>query len=132
MTAHRVVLTRLHGDGTETVVADEVPVSGLRVMTAVSGAGGVTGSITPEVARLRGGREAKIAALLAITGLSRLVESGTPPVPDADTLWLDATNTPHRAAMHLDGGSVSPAHTHVAESVVPISSDELEADGGTP
>lgn len=49
----RVLATRLHGDGTETVVADELPVTAPKVMRALTGAGGLTGSITPEVARLR-------------------------------------------------------------------------------
>lgn len=48
----RAVATRLHGDGTESLIAPDLPLTKLRVARAVSGPGGVSGTIPLEVARL--------------------------------------------------------------------------------
>lgn len=50
----RYLATRLNGDGTETLVADELPLAGGQVQRALSGPGGMSGSISVEVARLVG------------------------------------------------------------------------------
>lgn len=48
----RFFATRLHGDGSETLVATEIPLQGARVHRALSGPGGVSGTVPVEVARL--------------------------------------------------------------------------------
>jgi hypothetical protein len=49
----RYIATRLNGDGTETFLSYDVPISGAQVTDVLSGAGGITGTITPEVAVLK-------------------------------------------------------------------------------
>ena len=48
----RWVATRIGGDGTESLIADEIPVAEGRVHRALSGAGGASGTVQVEVARL--------------------------------------------------------------------------------
>lgn len=43
---------RLHGDGTETPIVWDLPLSGVRITQALSGPGGIDAQISPEVARL--------------------------------------------------------------------------------
>lgn len=50
----RWLATRLNGDGTETLIADEIPVGRGRVQRALSGPGGVSGQVEVEVPRLHG------------------------------------------------------------------------------
>lgn len=54
----RFLATRLNGDGTETVLDYDIPLSGAAITEDLSGPGGITGKITPEIARLtiNGGR----------------------------------------------------------------------------
>lgn len=49
----RYIATRLNGDGTETFLSWDVPLQGAAVVDDLSGPGGLTGSISPEVARLQ-------------------------------------------------------------------------------
>ena len=49
----RYIASRLNGDGTETFLSYDVPISGAQVTDVLSGAGGITGTITPEVAVLK-------------------------------------------------------------------------------
>lgn len=49
----RYIATRLNGDGTETFLSYDVPISGCQVTDVLSGAGGISGTITPEVASLK-------------------------------------------------------------------------------
>lgn len=49
----RYIVSRLNGDGTETFLNYDVPISGAQVEDVLSGAGGITGTITPEVAALQ-------------------------------------------------------------------------------
>lgn len=49
----KYVLTRLNGDGTETRLHPSVPLSGAAITVALSGPGGLAGSITPEIAALK-------------------------------------------------------------------------------
>src|SRR5690554_1516616 len=84
----RWLATRLHGDGTETIVADELPVTGGTVQRALSGPGGCSGTVPVEVARLQGTRAAAEQAMLAVSGKSRIAYGDTEPPPDANVLWL--------------------------------------------
>lgn len=54
MTDWRYFATRLHGDGTETLLADDLPLAGVEIESALSGPGGLTATISPELARLKG------------------------------------------------------------------------------
>lgn len=49
----RFFATRMHGDGTESRIADELPISRPELDTVLNGHGGLKGTITPEVARLK-------------------------------------------------------------------------------
>lgn len=99
----RWLATRLHGDGTESLVADELPVAGGRVQRALSGPGGVSGTIPVEVARLAGTREAAEQAMLAVSGKTRIVYGDAVPVPDVTALWLRGSGrVPH--VYHVPGG----------------------------
>jgi hypothetical protein len=49
----RFVATRMHGDGTETPLAADLPLQGARVTSVLSGTGSLQATISPEVARLR-------------------------------------------------------------------------------
>ena len=53
MSEWRYVATRLNGNGTETVLDRDLPLSGAVLTDELSGAGGITGVISPETARLR-------------------------------------------------------------------------------
>lgn len=44
--------TRLHGDGTETLIANEIPLDSVQVTDDLSGPGGLTSTIAPSIARL--------------------------------------------------------------------------------
>src|SRR5690625_479457 len=68
----RWLATRLHGDGTETIVADELPIAGGTVQRSLSGPGGVSGAIPVEVARLTGD-----VLVAGVTGLYCLSDHGT-------------------------------------------------------
>lgn len=45
--------TRMNGDGTETLIANELPISGPEIDLVLNGHGGFKGTITPEIARLK-------------------------------------------------------------------------------
>jgi hypothetical protein len=49
----RYIAARLNGDGTETFLSYDVPISGCQVTDVLSGAGSISGTITPEVAALQ-------------------------------------------------------------------------------
>ena len=49
----RYIASRLNGDGTETFLSYDVPLSGGQTTTALSGPGGINGTITPEIAALQ-------------------------------------------------------------------------------
>ena len=49
----RYIATRLNGDGTETFLDYEIPITDAKILEQLSGPGRITGYITPEVARLR-------------------------------------------------------------------------------
>lgn len=49
----RYLATRLNGNGTETFLSNDVPLLGAQLREDLSGPGGITGTITPEIARLR-------------------------------------------------------------------------------
>lgn len=51
----RYIATRLNGDGTETALDYNVPLTDAKVSTDLSGPGQITGNITPEVSRLQSG-----------------------------------------------------------------------------
>lgn len=53
MAGWRYIARRLNGDGTEIGLDSELPLSGVELREDLSGPGGLTGSITPEVARLK-------------------------------------------------------------------------------
>lgn len=53
MTGWRYLAVRLNGDGTETFLDTEVPLGGAEIREDLSGPGGISGTITPEVARLK-------------------------------------------------------------------------------
>ncbi|MGL3804726.1 hypothetical protein ACSYDW_01375 [Paeniglutamicibacter sp. R2-26] len=53
MAGWRYIARRLNGDGTETGLDGEVPLSGVELTEDLSGPGGITGSISPEIARLK-------------------------------------------------------------------------------
>ncbi|MCQ9367946.1 hypothetical protein NQ036_06770 [Brevibacterium sp. 91QC2O2] len=52
--------TRMNGDGTETRIASELPLSNPEVTTAVNGHGGIKGTISPEATRLQDSTSAPI------------------------------------------------------------------------
>lgn len=129
----RWLATRLHGDGSESLIADELPVSGGQVQRALSGPGGASGTIPVEVARLQGTREAAEQAMLAVSGKSRLAYGDAEPPGDPGVLWLRGSQrVPHTFAAVLDGGTVTTAHTSAAESVLPVPDREMRLDGGGP
>lgn len=47
------IATRIHGDGTETPLDFDVPISGAEITIELSGPGGVTGTIAPEILALK-------------------------------------------------------------------------------
>lgn len=49
----RYLATRLNGDGTETFLSNDVPLQGAQLREDLSGPGGITGAIEPEITRLR-------------------------------------------------------------------------------
>ena len=49
----RYLATRLNGDGTEIFLSNDLPLQGAQLREDLSGPGGITGSLAPEVARLR-------------------------------------------------------------------------------
>lgn len=49
----RFLATRLNGDGTETFLSNDVPLQGAQLREDLSGPGGITGTIEPEITRLR-------------------------------------------------------------------------------
>lgn len=51
----RYLATRLNGDGTETFLSNDVPLQGAQLREDLSGPGGITGTISPEVAHLKTG-----------------------------------------------------------------------------
>lgn len=51
----RYLAFRMNGDGTETLLSGDVPLSGARMREDLSGPGGIRGTISPAVARLRTG-----------------------------------------------------------------------------
>lgn len=53
MAGWRFFASRLNGDGTETILDFEIPLTGAEIITDLSGPGGITGSITPEFQRLK-------------------------------------------------------------------------------
>lgn len=52
MAGWRYIARRLNGDGTETGIDNDVPLSGVELREDLSGPGGIDGHITPEIARL--------------------------------------------------------------------------------
>lgn len=50
----RYFATKLHGDGTESLIADDLPLEGVELLDELSGPGGLTAKISPEYARLKG------------------------------------------------------------------------------
>lgn len=48
----RYLATRLNGDGTETFLTNDLPLSGAQLREDLSGPGSITGTIAPEIARL--------------------------------------------------------------------------------
>lgn len=48
----RYLATRLNGDGTETGLSNDVPISGAQLREDLSGPGGIKGTLAPEIARL--------------------------------------------------------------------------------
>lgn len=53
MAKWRYIATRMNGDGTETFLNFNVPLSGVEVNPVVNGHGGIKGTITPEIASLK-------------------------------------------------------------------------------
>lgn len=53
MSEWRFFATQLHGDGTETSIIQDLPLQSPQVTTVLSGAGSITGSITPEISGLK-------------------------------------------------------------------------------
>ncbi|ASZ73344.1 minor tail protein [Brevibacterium phage LuckyBarnes] len=53
MSEWRYIASRLNGDGTETFLDKELPLSGVSIQNVISGHGGLDATITPEVARLQ-------------------------------------------------------------------------------
>ncbi len=53
MAGWRYLAARLNGDGTETFLDTEVPIAGVELREDLSGPGGITGTISPEIARLQ-------------------------------------------------------------------------------
>ncbi|MER2142200.1 MAG: hypothetical protein ABS888_00285 [Eubacteriales bacterium] len=51
--AWRYLAFRMNGDGTETLLSNDIPLQGTAIREDLSGPGGISGSITPEVARLK-------------------------------------------------------------------------------
>lgn len=49
----RYFATRMNGDGTETQIANDIPITGVSSEEALSGPGGINGTITPEIAQLK-------------------------------------------------------------------------------
>ena len=49
----RYIATKLNGDGTETVLDWDLPIVQPSFTDELSGAGGMSGTIAPEIARLR-------------------------------------------------------------------------------
>lgn len=49
----RYLAYRVHGDGTETLLSNDVPLQGVRLREDLSGPGGIEGEIAPEVLRLK-------------------------------------------------------------------------------
>lgn len=54
LSSWRFLATRLHGDGTETLIAVDLPLTDRGITRAVSGPGGLSGTVPIEVARLVG------------------------------------------------------------------------------
>ncbi|MDQ3275329.1 MAG: hypothetical protein M3Q39_09965, partial [Actinomycetota bacterium] len=52
MATWRYFATRVHGDGTETMLATELPLSGVSVQCSLSAGGGLSGNVPVEIARL--------------------------------------------------------------------------------
>jgi hypothetical protein len=52
-TGWHYIATRIHGDGTETPLDFDVPISGAEITIELSGPGGVTGTIAPEILALK-------------------------------------------------------------------------------
>jgi hypothetical protein len=57
MAGWRYIARRLNGDGTETGIDNDVPLSGVELRDDLSGPGGIDAHITPEIARLIQGNE---------------------------------------------------------------------------
>lgn len=55
--AWRYIATRPHGDGTETILEWDLPLSDVQVEQVLSGHGGITATLTPELEHLRVGGE---------------------------------------------------------------------------
>lgn len=53
-------ITRLNGDGTETYLEGDLPLSGAEIVNVLSGADTISGTLTPEIANLRVGGEQAI------------------------------------------------------------------------
>src|SRR5690625_6762131 len=128
----RWAATRIHGNGTETLVADELPVTGGTVQRALSGTGGASGTVPVEVARLQGTRAAAEQAMLAVSGKSRLAYGTVEPPPGESVLWLRGPDrVPYGwSRPGVDGGSADTVHTAAADGGAPGSEPSLVIDGG--
>lgn len=89
----RWLATRLHGDGTESLIADEIPVGRGRVHRALSGPGGVSGTVGVEVPRLAGLLTAGTTGLYCLTDHGTVLGGGIlqpETASDGGVLALDA------------------------------------------